>query len=427
MDIEDILQSTDDLVFAKTGQHLTDLQVEIIRASSLGLNMPYKLVANKLAYSETHVAQEAAKLWKILSEILGGKVAKNNFKSALKSSINFETKDKHPSHPIPKPTKNHVDIDHIPQLFDRITRTSEIDTLKQWIINQKCHLITIYGIVGIGKTSLAVNLVQKVEKQFDFIIWRDFQQPPTLANLQADLIETFTKHETPQLPSLLDYLRSYRCLLIFDDIQNLFTPQQLAGNYQLQYQNYRLFFQQIIQLLHNSCIIILSQEKLPEFEILERSKNLQNLYLNGLDYDDAKTILQDYGLTDNEHWAKFIEIYAGHPLWLKLIGKTIKDLCNGSVADFLEINDSVFLGDIANHLNRRFMDILSDGEKQVMYLLAKSNEALTINQMANNLKLAKSDLLQICQSLDRRFLIEKREGTKNIMFTLRPVFKAYFK
>lgn len=97
----------------------------------------------------------------------------------------------------------------------------------------------------------------------------------------------------------------------------------------------------------------------------------------------------------------------------------------GSVAEFLENdNGHIFLGNIVNDLNR-VRERLSEGEKQIMSLLAKTDTALTTNEILANLQLTKSSLLEICQSLDRRFLIEKKKGSKN-MFALKPIFKTYW-
>ncbi|MGB3266246.1 MAG: ATPase, partial [Microcoleus sp.] len=83
MDIEEVLQWTDDQVFVKTEKHLDSLQRCILKEVWQGEKYPK--IAKKCNRSEDHIKQVARKLWKILSEILGEDIKKSNVRSILES------------------------------------------------------------------------------------------------------------------------------------------------------------------------------------------------------------------------------------------------------------------------------------------------------------------------------------------------------
>ena len=51
-------------------------------------------------------------------------------------------------------------------------RTEELATLEQWIVRDRCRLIVLLGMGGVGKTALAVKVGQQVQSEFDYVIWR---------------------------------------------------------------------------------------------------------------------------------------------------------------------------------------------------------------------------------------------------------------
>ncbi|MEG4484675.1 ATP-binding protein [Microcoleus sp. D2_18a_B4] len=456
MTTEEMLQWADDLVFTKAAKHLDSLQMAILEGAWQGLK--YEEIAKKCHRSKSHIKNIAAELWQTLSDMLGEDINKVNVRSILErkavstiynygkssqivssninSHINIcggkrqdaeKTKERSPFPPespqnqARSPIIDLTDAPELPYFYDR---TSELSTLKQWILQAHTRLITIYGLSGIGKSAIALKLIEQTPTQFDYIIWLSLTNTPTLSTLQTELKQFFGRSQQPPLPTIIDYFRSSRCLVILDDVQNIFSSSQLAGQYLAGYEDYGKFFKQIATSSHQSCLILLSWEKPKESANLE-AENLstRSLHLQGLG-EQAAEIFQQKGLVDEEKWSDLIALYQGHPSWLNIIAATIWELFDGSVSLFLSDVNDLFLGDLEpileSHLKR-----LSDSEKKALYWLATQNETVDISRKTTDSELSQSEFWQAIQSLARRGLVEKVLVGGRSMFFLNPVFKAY--
>ncbi|WP_449419654.1 NB-ARC domain-containing protein [Phormidium nigroviride] len=454
MDVQEVLKLADDIVFAKTGKHLNHLQEGILRGT--WQRQKYPEIAKACYRSEAHVKKVASKLWKLLSETLGEDINQSNFGYTVERwlfSNSFSITGNNcvqigkvfcdPSQyskvsqsrvlyedTLNEPTSNtkpniNQDLSDAPDPNLFYNRTSELTTLKQWIVEDRTRLVTILGLSGIGKSAIALQLIQQIQDQFDYILWRSLHNAPLLQTLQTNLIQFLSQQQETELPSLIEYLRSYRCLVILDDVQMIFSSGQLAGNYQPGYENYGTFFKQLAKSSHNSCLMLLSWEKPIEIAALEsQSQACRTLQLNGLG-TEAQEILREKGLLEPEKWLELIDIYQGNPSWLNIVAAMIQDLFNGSVSELLSY-DTLFLGDLEPLLQQHFHR-LSDSEKKVMSWLASEAEPVEISKIPANLELSPSELLKNVQSLGRRCLIKKIKQGERTLFTLQPVFREYIK
>ena len=449
MDIAEVLTLADELIFAKTGKHLDYVQDAILRGTLQ--DATYTQIAQELYSSPSHVRNVGSDLWKTLSKGLKKNITKNNFRAVLEKGIvyNYQSaivenitgesitvnnklnicpekvrSPKTPKNPQPTTKQPRIDLGDAPEISTFFDRTSELTTLENWILS-RTRLITILGLSGIGKTALTLQLIPQIQYEFDCIIWRSLHNAPPLASLQTDIIKFLSQQQETELPDLINYLRSHRCLIILDDVQTIFSSQQLAGNYKPGYENYGAFFKQIAESCHNSCIILISWEKPREIVALEsHPKNCQTLQLNGLG-EPAREIFIEKDLLESEKWSELIELYQGNPLWLNTAAAAIKDLFNGNVSDFLSY-DSLVLGDLEYLLHQHFQR-LSDSEKQVMSWLANQNKPVEISQKPALLELSPSEFLKAVESLRRRLLIEKVQKVDRTLFTLQRAIAEYIK
>ncbi|MEG3877087.1 NB-ARC domain-containing protein [Microcoleus sp. herbarium7] len=455
MNLNEVLQMADEMVFAKTGQHLDNLQEAILRGTIQGEK--YTKIAEEIHCNESYVRDVGSKLWPILSEELGEDVNKTNFRSAMErlqvslfsnvvdyvgvGSVNICGEARHPpnipnSHPPNQETSNskqtktsHQDLSEMPELGNFFDRTHELQTLTTSILQQNCRLITLTGISGIGKTSLAVQLVKQIKHEFEYAVWCTLDEFLTIDKFQSNLTQLFSQSENldssptnqKRLP-LIKYLQNHRCLIVLDDVHNLFCSGELAGKYKPEYEEYRSLFKQIEKLSHQSCFLLIGWEPPKEVpQLTSENTPIRSLQLTGLDTAAAREILRDKGLAEIDNCEALIHRYQGNPLWLKSVATLIQEL--GIGASEVLLDDTILLPEDLKDVLQQQFDRTSELEKQVLSLLATENQPVNFAKLLQNGQISSSDLLNALQSLSRRCWIEKQES----LYTLSPVLRQYIK
>lgn len=474
MDIQEVLKLADYLIVTHTGEHLDDLQKTILEGVWQG--QKYFDIAENIPCSEGHVRDTASDLWKILSTLSGEEVNKSNLKSALErlqisisssvanvginnhlslcGDLSKNSKSKKENNtPRTKEAEKNIeillsqDMGEIPDLMTVYGRLEEISTLENYILEEKCRLIGIIGVSGIGKTVLSRYLLEKIKQNFDCVIWKNLNYTASLSTLLRHLIfllsaqtnTNFFQFTTSCKISLLDleigellsifyrYLREYRCLVVLDNVQIILAENELAGIYQNQFANYREFFKNIGKLSHNSCLLFNSWESpLEIIDLTDENKNVKLFYLDGM-AEHGREIFKQYNLLDEEHWSQLINIYQGNPYHLKIVARMIYELFNGKVELFLSYN-SLFIGEeIMNRLKLHWQK-LSSLEKQTLTLLGEMSLPATVTEIIDSFtSTPPATLFQAIQSLHRRKLIEKIRQDQLTCFTVSPVIKEYLK
>ncbi len=303
-------------------------------------------------------------------------------------------------------------------------RSSELATLETWIESDRCRLIAVLGMGGIGKTALAVKIAQQLQEQFEYIIWRSLRNAPPLETLTGELISFLSagQETKAEIKLLLQYLRSARSLIILDNVETILLPGECAGQYRTGYENYGQLFRLIGETAHSSCLLLTSREKPAEVAALEGIElSVRSLQLKG-SLLAAEKLIQAKGLLGSEKQKQQLcARYSCNPLALKIVATSIQDLFDGEIGEFLAQDTAVF-NSIQKLLAQQF-ERLSPLEKSIMYWLAINREWTTITELLEDLvpKVAKGNLLEALESLSWRSLIERQAGS----YTQQPVVMEY--
>lgn len=415
MEFEQALEIVSGAFHRRIARPLTEVEVSLLFGA--WNNLTYDRIAARSGYSLNYLQRDAGpKFWKLLSEALGRKVNKTTLRAAV-----MHLHDPFPNPPIPQP------ITHWGEAIDVSNfhgRTEEIEQLSQWIVRDRCRLVAIAGMGGIGKSALAAKVAQQVQEHFEFVVWRSLRNAPSLESLLTDLVPLLSgQQDTQAKPErLLHWLQSRRCLVVLDNQDTLLQTGKTAGHYRSDFVNYGDLFRLLGETSHQSCVLLTSREKSAEVAIAEDGRGaVRSIFLRG-SWEASLALLnakQLVGTPTDKH--RLCELYCCNPLAMKMVATSIQSLFDGAIAAFLQVETPVF-SEIRCLLEQQF-ERLSPLEQTLMYWLALNRECTTIAKLRADIVPPSScaSLLEALESLTWRSLIEKRSGE----YAQQPVVMEY--
>ncbi len=339
-------------------------------------------------------------------------------------------------------------------------RNTEIARVKKWIVQERCRLIVLLGMGGIGKTALSVKLAEEIQETFEFVIWRSLHLAPPLEIILHQLNQFLSQRQDKEttilqtleesISQLIDCLRASRCLLILDKVdsilynsygneseENSIVPANFPDEnsissayflpqirYRPGYEGYGELIRRIGDSQHQSCLLLTSREKPGEIAALEgETLPVRCLKLTGLEPTESIKILTAKGFADKkkEESELLINLYAGNPLFIKLVATAIQEIFSGRINEFLDQNTLVF-GEIRGVLDQQF-NRLSGLEKQIMYWLALNRGFVSLQKLQKSIlpRVSQRLILEAIELLQRRSLIQRQTS----QFSQIPVLIEY--
>lgn len=445
MTIREMIQIIDRLVFSGTGKHLSDVQEAVVKGAWQG--QTYQAIAYECKHSESRVRDVGYKLWQILSEQLGEDINKSNFYATFErlgirlSQFNVCPRQSHQDYSLFSCThqgindgqktraflqETYYNLKQAPKINHCYGREKELLTLVQWLERFNTRVVSVLGSAGIGKTTLVRHWLNTNTLNFDLVIWKNLKLYPSLSSIINDILAKIKYINNGKIANnaqslFLELLNQNRCLIIIDNLEEIFIEQQFAG--QCKPECKEIFQQIIMGVEHQSCFLLISKEKSQEMMPLDNISH-GNYYLELSEIDhSAMQIFRNEDLEDEESWLDLIYLYEGNPSYLQSISILIRDFFEGKVSDFLRERPLILTEDIKAILAELY-NRLSPIEKQVIWELSYYVQARSRKDLEQSLSLSPPELINGLQSLSRRYLIKTiSEPSKS--FSLSPVLREY--
>jgi WD40 repeat protein/transcriptional regulator with XRE-family HTH domain len=312
-------------------------------------------------------------------------------------------------------------------------REGELATLAHWVVQERCRVVSVLGMGGIGKSALVVSAMHQLAAHFEVVLFRSLRNAPPCEALLDDCLQVLAPQPLDlslaslesRISRLLEHLREQRVLLVLDNLESLLLEGEVQGHLRPGYEGYARLLRSIAETAHQSGLLLTSREKPAELRALEgRQSPVRSLRLPGLAATACEQLLAEHELVGSlEERSLLVERYEGNPLALNIVAETITDLFGGAIDPFLAQKTLVF-GSISDLLDEQFSR-LSALEQTILYWLAIAREPLTLQELGNLLmaRLAPVQMLEAVDGLRRRSLIER--GHRLGSFTLQSVVLEY--
>jgi NB-ARC domain len=417
-------------------------------------------------YQIGYIRETGAQLWQSLSQRLGQKVTKKSLAAVLlwyakqpapkqlqsdlveSSAQSFSGVDLSGRLPrsifAPNDSDNDLAEDTL-ESTDRLQpgerfygRTEELATLTDWSLDERCRLIFLIGMGGMGKTTLAREITRQLEGYFDRTIWKSLLNLPPVSELCADLLRVLSPASVDLSMSLegqielsIACLRRERCLLILDNVESILEGQVQSGQYLPGYEGYDRLFRALGELPHQSCVLLTSREKPHTIARLQivNPQLVRSMTIEAMTSVAAYQLVQSYGCPElpEKIWQETHAHYGGNPLALKIAAITAIELTGGG-KNILDLYPLMKTGKLQfrniDDILRRQFERLSEIEQQLVYWLAIVREPVTGADLRSNLVLnheIPGQIINALQSLSRRCIITSEDRN----WSIQPVTIAY--
>jgi hypothetical protein len=297
---------------------------------------------------------------KRLGELLDEKeVTLLNISDVISSGVLDRAKPVEKKEPEEREKTSYIHSLNPPKIF--LGREREIEEIMAAIKSNKKKVTVVYGIAGVGKTTLSWKITEMLSKKMN-IFYIDLKEWTSISYVLKEMSNFLSRsgwdglksyldsNNDPDIETVSDLLKtlpeSIPLLLILDDLQR--APEEI-----------RMFLNSLkerLPYIKSINLIVLSRERAGFYDIrdVKISNLIGEIELLGFDRETSRKLLMERGFEKGEV-EKIIERTGGHPLALVLVEK---EGYNYDIGDF----DQFLKDEIFNKLDQeaaRFLGILS--------------------------------------------------------------------
>lgn len=314
-------------------------------------------------------------------------------------------------------------------------RGAELVDLKRDILSDQRKIVALTGVEGIGKTALAATLARYLEENHNYqVLWISMVAAP-LPEAVIDQIQRLWGSQTPSMgltleahwQHLIQSAAGTPWLVVLDGMET--TVKNCK--YTEAHQNFKRLFRQVCETDHHGQFLVTSSQHIANFCILEeKGLPVRLCKLKGLDSHAAGKLLEHLNVEckspkDCENIRK---IYNGNPQFIRFFATSIREIFNGKLTEFTELN-TVLLDEQMQLLLDMQWQRLSVWERRIAHILSESRAALPVAELRQHL----NDLSSACilinslRHLKECEFIEQVSGKtkEESRYQLRPLIQKY--
>lgn len=357
MGAEEALQLVDELVFVATGKYLTDNQREVFQRSFQG--MTYPEMAGVMHLEPETVKDIGFELWNLLSEVLGEKVTKKNFRAALDRAKTLHQQSCSNSSLSQKvgAIQGETGFAEVADDLGFVGRGEAIADLNS-LVNQGAKMILIHAAGGVGKSKLAYRYLKT--QGFDVVLelWmaKETQNITSAESVVEEWLRRYLNEEPGRefgvsLERLRQKLRepSQRIGVLIDNLEPALDGDGKFIETQRSYV-------ELLRVLADSDVkaitLITSRERLRESAITPRVYSLE-----GLDEGAWQQYFEGYGIQiDVPSLNAMHHAYAGNAKAMEILAGSVQSDFAGNLTEYWEENQEDFLieRDLADLVSSQF-------------------------------------------------------------------------